>query len=416
MSSLFRKQAVEKQQDKLWGEVLLIHPVSYTIICVAICLVVITVSVFLAWGKFARQETAVGFLQPDAGVLKVYSSQAGTVKQLLVEEGSVVKKGDPLVLLSTAKVMIGGEEANRLQIQQLEKQEELLKAQIRRLSPIYEDKKEELRLQIESIQLDLELLSQQITTAKQKLELQQQQLNVAQNLESQKHIARSRVDELEAIRLSLLADYQSLQRLYSQRQREVVHLNDKTASLELEFDERKDTLLSQALQLKGQITQVKANHEFALRAEQDGTISSLQVKAGQQINNQTPLLSLLPSGSILQGELLVSTNAIGFVQPGQRVSIQYSAFPFQKFGLYHGKITQISKNVLMPGEFKDTPMAINTPVYKVSIALDSQTVSAYGEEFPLKSGIQFTANIRLDERSLIEWLLEPLYSLKGRFS
>ena len=416
MSSLFRKQAVEKQQDKLWGEVILIHPLSYTLICISICLIVITTGVFLAWGKFARQETAIGFLRPDAGVLKIYSSQAGTVKKLLVEEGSVVKKGDPIVLLSKAKVMIGGEEANKLQIQQLEKQEELLKAQIQRLNPIYQKKKKQILLQIESIQLDLKHLSLQITTAKQKLDLQQRQLDVAKSLENHKHITKSHVEELEGIRLSLLADYQSLKRLYSQRQREVVLLEDKNTSLELELEEQKDTLLGQALQLQGQVTQAKANHEFALRAEQDGTVSSLQVKEGQHINNQTPLLSLLPSGSILQGELLISTNAIGFVQVGQPVSIQYSAFPFQKFGLYYGTITRISKNVLMPNEFKDTPVTINTPVYKVSVALNSQTVTAYGEEFPLKSGIQLTANIRLDERSLIEWLLEPVYSLKGRFS
>jgi membrane fusion protein len=43
-------------------------------------------------------------------------------------------------------------------------------------------------------------------------------------------------------------------------------------------------------------------------------------------------------------------------------------------------------------------------------------MQAFGKAFNLKSGMLFEADIMLEQRSLIEWLLEPIYSLRGRVS
>lgn len=43
-------------------------------------------------------------------------------------------------------------------------------------------------------------------------------------------------------------------------------------------------------------------------------------------------------------------------------------------------------------------------------------MKAFGKAFDLKSGMLFEADIMLEQRTLIEWLLEPLYSIKGRIS
>jgi membrane fusion protein len=43
-------------------------------------------------------------------------------------------------------------------------------------------------------------------------------------------------------------------------------------------------------------------------------------------------------------------------------------------------------------------------------------MQAFGKAFNLKSGMLFEADIMLEQRTLIEWLLEPIYSLRGRVS
>ena len=43
-----------------------------------------------------------------------------------------------------------------------------------------------------------------------------------------------------------------------------------------------------------------------------------------------------------------------------------------------------------------------------------QRISAYGKGLALRPGMTFSADIRLGTRTLWEWLLDPLYSLRGR--
>jgi membrane fusion protein len=50
----------------------------------------------------------------------------------------------------------------------------------------------------------------------------------------------------------------------------------------------------------------------------------------------------------------------------------------------------------------------------VTVALDAQSVKAYGEEFPLQAGMLLDADIWLERRKLYQCLLDPIYSVMGR--
>ncbi len=53
-------------------------------------------------------------------------------------------------------------------------------------------------------------------------------------------------------------------------------------------------------------------------------------------------------------------------------------------------------------------------MYRITVALDRQSVRAYGEEQPLAAGMQLEADVLLDRRRLIEWIFEPVLSVTGR--
>lgn len=415
MKDLFRKQAVKKQQNRLLGDVLLLHPFSYSLLCVFLIVFVAVSLSYLTWGQYARQETVSGYLLPDSGILKVYAPQTGIVNQLFVEEGQKVEKGQALLALRSSKVLKSGVEAKQLQINQLGEQIELIAAQLTRLKPLFEIKRLDLKQQITSTKQDIAHINQQLKIAGDRLSLQVELLDKMQNLVKQKHISQTKVIETKAQELNLLADKQSLRRMLTQRQQEIEAIKQRKKQLKFELEERKDSLKTQSSELKQQLAQLEASHHFIIRAEQSGHVSALQVKLGQLTTNNMPLLSLLPEGSELQGELLVPTQAIGFIEPGQQVLLRYSAFPYQKFGLHAGTVKNVSHNVLMPNELNEVPISLITPVYRVTVSLDSQSVNAYGRSFPLRAGIQLDADIRLAERTLFEWLLEPIFSLKGRF-
>ena len=61
-------------------------------------------------------------------------------------------------------------------------------------------------------------------------------------------------------------------------------------------------------------------------------------------------------------------------------------------------------------------MRLSEPVYRIQAKLDKQFIEGYGKEFNLKSGMLFNADIMLDKRSLIDWMLDPILSVKGRLN
>jgi len=122
----------------------------------------------------------------------------------------------------------------------------------------------------------------------------------------------------------------------------------------------------------------------------------------------------MPAGAKLEARLLVPTRAMGFVKIGQKVRLRYDAFSYQHFGIYHGTVRQISDAVFTPSELP-VPLAMGEPVYPVDVTLSSQDVSAYGHLVPLQPGMSLSADVVLNRERLIQWIFEPIYSLRGKF-
>jgi len=59
---------------------------------------------FLMLAQYSRKETAIGYLTPTMGTAKIFAPQAGTIKQVFVEEGEPVKEGQPLLALETNQI------------------------------------------------------------------------------------------------------------------------------------------------------------------------------------------------------------------------------------------------------------------------------------------------------------------------
>ena len=59
--------------------------------------------------------------------------------------------------------------------------------------------------------------------------------------------------------------------------------------------------------------------------------------------------------------------------------------------------------------------AANEPLYRITVALSSQTALAYGEAVALHPGMQVEADILIENRRLIEWMFDPLFTLTGKW-
>jgi membrane fusion protein len=122
-------------------------------------------------------------------------------------------------------------------------------------------------------------------------------------------------------------------------------------------------------------------------------------------------LEIVPLDSTLQAELFFPTRAFGFVRPGQRVRMLYDAFPYQKFGTYRGSVAKVSRTILT-GNDATGPITLKEPAYRVTVALERPDIDAYGLKMPLQSGMLLKADVVLEQRSLMRWLLDPVFSAR----
>jgi membrane fusion protein len=122
--SLFRREAIEHQQRRLFGETTIHLPVSLvtaSLLGVALC---VGFLVLLSLTPFPRKEVVSGRLEPAAGLAEVTQPVGTTVVSVEVAMGDLVEKGTLLARLeedlSNEEGRTAGLEAANLQSRRLE--------------------------------------------------------------------------------------------------------------------------------------------------------------------------------------------------------------------------------------------------------------------------------------------------------
>ncbi|MFY0664654.1 MAG: HlyD family efflux transporter periplasmic adaptor subunit [Natronospirillum sp.] len=413
-TALFRQQAMEHQRDRLWGEVLLIQPLSLRLLTGIVVLIVASILTYLFWGTYARKETVQGHLVPSSGVIRIYPSRAGIIRQVLVREGDSVDAGQPLFVINGDNILADGRHLEQVLLEEYQYKQRLLQVEFERIPAVYQRRHADLVREAEAIEEDLRWLSQQKDTLQQRLAIVDNQLNNMQRLHEMRMASEVDVQALLADRLAILAELQGLERSVTSQIHQRDLLVNRAAQLNDDQSAQQHQLQAELSTLAQQIAELYGRKAYVITAERSGTVTTVQATEGQDAGQGIPLATLLPEDSTLVAELLVPTRAIGFIAPGQVLNIRYAAFPYQKFGLYQGEITQVSHHVLLPNEWRQAPIAVEEPMYRVTATLNQQGVMAFGQQTPLRPGILLDADITLGQRTLVQWLLEPLYSLKGR--
>ncbi len=415
-SSLFRKEALEHRKDRLFGDVILLQPLSMTVLVSVVVCVCLMIMAILFWGSYARKETVQGYLVPDKGIVKTYAPQVGTIARVHVREGDEVKEGDALITMISERGMQGGSDIDTLLLKELTAtkahQEERIKAERSLLT----SETARLHTQIEGLRKELGQIEQSLKAQEDRLQIMQTRLNGAQKLLDSKNLSQNDYQKIHEEFLVQKQQYQELQRGKSTRENALSQTQSELEQLPIRCESRINEIENMISEIKQRHAEVAGRRALEIRSPISGTVTALQAREGQWQATNTPLLAIMPKDASLQVELFVPSRAIGFITQDQRVKVRFSAFPYQRFGIYEGKIAVISKHVLLPAELPTSSIELKEPVYRLTVNLNQQHVNAYGKTFPLQAGMSLEADIILENQTLFQWILDPLTSLKGRMS
>jgi membrane fusion protein len=391
--------------------VALLQPLSIKVMTWFIATAVALVLTFLFLGQYSRKETVVGYLTPMSGTSKTFVAQQGTIKEIYVKEGQEVQKGEPLLVIETSQIAANGQDVNTAMLDTLESQRNLLMNQI--AAEQERTKSEEARLTALIGGLETE-----ITQLQAQAEIQNERIRVSDDLVLSVNVLRAKgyisEPEYKQRQLAALEQKQKLNSLNQQlaaRHNQLTETRYSFQQLPTIMAQKIQSLRSELSTTKQRIVEINGRRAYVLRAATAGRVSTLQATVGQFADPRRLQLEIVPNDSVLQAELLVPTRAIGFVRPGQKVKIKYEAFPYQSFGTFTGQIIKVAQTILTSSDASG-PIAPKEPAYRVTASLERPDVEAYGKKIPLQADMLLSADIILEQRSLVSWFLDPLLRIR----
>lgn len=412
-NGLFRANAVKQQSARLDGDVIIAQPVSSSLLTTVLLCVVIAIIAFLSLTSFNRKETVSGYLKPDIGLAKVVSSRAGVIQQIYVDDGQQVQAGDRLALITVPEHLSAGDSLTGTLFQGLLQQTELVNLRKQQVISQLSQQEAELSTRLTLSRNLLSDIKAQQHLLQQRLQLNQQRYQNYQDLTQRGAISTNELQQQHELVLNIQQQLAELNASEQSQKAQIEQLSGQLQRLPSEQQQQLAVLDSDISRLKQQQTELNARGELLITAPITGRVTNLVAEIGNNVQMGLPLLTIMPDNAKLQAVLLVPTRAYGFVMPGQRTRLRFDAFPYQRFGLYEGEVIKTAQAIVLPNEV-DMPVAVQEPVYRVEVALASQHIRAYGNTVPLQSGMLLSADIVLEQRSLLAWLFEPVLSLKGR--
>lgn len=414
MSDLFRAEAMAHRRQRILGDILIANDRPSSILVAAISLAALGALIFAMTGEYSRTEKTPGTIVTSLPITKVLAPRSGVVTEVFVRDGQQVSQGQVLASISLDAHLDSDHASGADSVTSLDRQIALVTEQ--RGTVMSGATQEKARL------------SQQLaTTIEQEVGLESQRLLQDEIIQaSESMLARisqvaergfiSRFD-LERRRQELLQQRQQLAQLVQQKTANRAQQQETRAQLaRIDTDTARQLadLSSGSETLAQQRTLARTQAGYVVTAPLSGVVTGFNLAAGKStIDPRIPLLSIIPQRTAFEADLFAPSRAVGFVRPGQTVRLMYDAFPYRKFGSFEGEVVDVSPVITPPAE-TDGSVPVAEASYRIRVKLKDQSIAAGGRNIPLQAGMALTANIVLERRSFIDWLLEPLRAVRNR--
>jgi len=410
--SLFRQEAIDfLHQHRSWGEVVSLQPISSTILSWALGALVALILFFLSIAQYARKETVTGYLTPTFGTAKIFVPQQGYIKELHVKEGQEVVEGEPLLTVVTSQITANGDDVNATVLAVLAQQRDVVERQIAAEERRTASEHDRLASTIKGIEGETAQLEDQRKIQNERLKLSESFVSSGATLSASGALPAIELKRREQAALEQKQNLASLDQQITARRTQLTDARHTLEQFPIVAAERVRLLRSDLSLIDQRVAEVNGRRAYVIKAPTSGRVSTLQATVGQIADPRHMQLVIIPLDSTLQAELFFPTRAFGFVRPGQQVRILYDAFPYQKFGTYRGSVTKVSHTILTGNETTG-PITLKEPAYRVTAALERPDIDAYGLKMPLQPDMLLKADVVLEQRSLMRWLLDPVLSAR----
>lgn len=388
----------------------------------------------LLWATAApirELSMARGQLVPVSQVRPVQHLEGGIVEQILVAEGQVVEKDQPLMSLQsvTAESELAALKvrAQNLLLQK-ERDDALLAGRMVNFSAISEvsaalaaehyqvyqlrldHRAKERRLllvRIDQRKAEIAALQDEIPTQAKLTEIQKQQLDVRSQLALTGNMSKKQMSETETAyeqaRGQMKVTAGKLAAAEEALKEATAALAEADAQAQKLWSEELTKASSELIEVQEQVKKYADRVErLILRAPTRGRVQQvLQRSPGEVVRPGETIARIVPLGDALVAEVLVKPEDIAAVKVHDRAELKVTAYDFSKYGKIKGEVTDISPTTIEQDDKRS--------YYKVHIGFNPGRTDRFAAAWRLQAGMTVDAEIISGSKSLMQYMLKPIY-------
>jgi len=392
----------------------------------------LTLGVLIFWASTAEIDEVVrgeGKVVPSRQVQIVQSLDGGVVQEILVRPGDKVVKNQVLLRIDPTRYSssLGENRAEAL----------ALKAKVARLEAIANDTLYQAppdvveqapslaeqeahvwRARTRELNANMDVAREQLNQRQQELRstiANRDQAATACSLSSREYsmtkplLASGAVSQVDLLRLQrdvakYCGDQKSAAAQIDKIQAAIQEAQAKLSETEVTFRNQARTELSDARAklsslLEGQIALADRVTSSNIRSPVNGTVKTLAANTiGGVVQPGKDIMEIVPSDDTLLLEVRVNPRDIGFLYPGQKAEVKFTAYDFSIYGGLQGHVEEIGADSITDEK--------GNSYYLVKVRTEKSYVGS--DERPIIPGMMAEVHILTGKRTLMQYLLKPV--------
>ncbi|HBA7003239.1 TPA: HlyD family efflux transporter periplasmic adaptor subunit [Escherichia coli] len=391
-----------------FGDVIVTTTYSQRAIITCSVFIFICVLLFISIADYTQKRTVNGIVYPDKGIVNIKSKQSGTLSAFYIKGGDYINTGEKLFSIdaSSSTQYFRNNEENYREL--LSKLREVSGRETQDNINTLNARKKLTEEQIDQTRNSIAIMTNQVRLLDAAIQSQQVTFDRIQDAYKKKYVSDIEKNNAEMQLIDKKMQRQSINNEISSREGQIIslkkELDDTIDRIKNIQNEDKKESLQSLMKLYG----IASDTESVLRAPVAGKVAEIVERTGRFVNAGDTILTVIPQGSVNQIVAFISPELIGEIKKGTKVALKYDSYPYQRFGVEHGVIIDISRVPLQPEDiYTNFGLKFENACFRVGIKIIERK-----ESITIIPGMSLKVEIPTRKASIIKWIF-PFFGDKS---
>lgn len=360
----------------------------------------------LVFIKVPKSVRVSGLVQLRSPVVSVPGAERGVVAEVLVSEGQLVSKGDPLVRIEDMDAFLQRNSNEKLRLEALYNELVDLDEQLDNLLESNAVREEMIRLEIQRYQSLLRTRDSKAAILQEKDRIMTTEFERVNQARDSGYISISQIDAMQLALLAVRNEHVLLEEQKIEYENGVLNKKNELRAMELEHMSNALSIKLKKSEIVLAIREAEERYRYELFSPIDGVIDKVLASTGQTVglgySDNSHLITIMPQDNHPVLTLLVPPEVMKRLSVGNSLNLIIESTLGNVAQSVTTRIERISESPLTKADHIDFPVEIDAPAYSVTVSISDAAL----HNVLTVPGMRLFANIELQSVTLLSWILD----------